>query len=94
MTKKREARLLRELQDEQSLMKMPQAHGELLEQLIEAKEIALLASMEAQRADLAFRGLLAEVCRSFGQPIERSIVCLSCGTIRPITQERCPGCIG
>lgn len=85
---------MRELKNELEPEKLPVVTGELLEQLIEAKEVMLLASMEAQRADLAFRGLLAEVCRSFRQPIERSIVCLACGLIRPITIERCPHCIG
>lgn len=93
MTKKSEARLLRDLRAEKS-DQVPRVDEDTLQQLVEAKETALLVSMEAQEADLTFRRLVANACRSQGQPIDRSIVCLSCGLVRPVASEQCPDCTG
>jgi len=72
----------------------PQVDPEILENLMDLREKALMLSMEAQEADLIFRRKVAEVCKDVGAPIDRSIVCLSCGRIRPIQLERCPHCSG
>ena len=73
---------------------LPQVDPESLETLVKLKEEGLMLSMEAQEADLVFRRKVAQVCRDAGAPIDRSIVCLSCGRIRPIQHERCPHCVG
>jgi hypothetical protein len=73
---------------------LPKVDPESLETLMKLKEEALMLSMEAQEADLVFRRKVAEVCRDAGAPIDRSIVCLSCGLIRPIQHESCPHCSG
>lgn len=74
--------------------KRPRVDETVLEQLIEAKESALMLSIAAQEADLKYRHLTAQACRAWKQPLDRSVICLSCGLIRPVTVERCPSCIG
>jgi hypothetical protein len=73
---------------------LPKIDPEILELLVTLKEKALMLSMEAQEADLAFRRHVAGACKQKGAPIDRSIVCLGCGSIRPVQTERCPNCVG
>lgn len=73
---------------------LPQVDPENLEVLLELKEKAMILSMEAQEADLAFRRHIAGACKKVGAPIDRSIVCLGCGRIRPVQTEHCPNCMG
>lgn len=93
MTKKSVARLHRDAEKD-SAEKAKVLEGEALEELIEAREKSLMASVEAQEADAQFRRLVAVACRELGVPIERSILCLTCGMARETSIPQCPSCGG
>lgn len=84
---------LRKIVDQRA-KQMPRVGTTSLEELMALKEESLVASMKAQEADAIFRRRLAEICRELKAPIDQSIICLGCGLIRSISEERCPACTG
>jgi hypothetical protein len=72
----------------------PRVASSTLEELMGLKEESLVLTMRAQEADATFRRRVAEVCRDLKAPIDQSIICLGCGLIRSIQEERCPACVG
>lgn len=63
-----------------------------LSSILKAKNEAALLRAKANDANSSFQLLVAEALIEAGSQIEESVVCLTCGTIRHISEDICPTC--
>lgn len=73
--------------------KLPSIGGEQLEALRDAKAELDEKTAITQEMQAKFNRMVVQRLTGLRQPVETSIICLDCGSVRKNTVESCPACV-